>query len=596
MNRRIVSMLLALALVLGCTPVLAENAKHERVYAVTSADGAVKSLVDHIRLENADGLETLYDVTMLTCIKNIGGNETFTQNDRQLTWQANGKDIIYQGISDKTLPLTPVITVRLNGQEIPAAQLKDVAGTVEITVSFRQPEAIPHLAVSAFLLPETGITDLTMENASVFSLSGKQVLAGWGVPGSDAALNLPDSFSLRFEADHANFDWMMTFASADPIRAVCLELDSRINLDWHNEIAEATVLLKALQDGKPLPETAGLTKELPGQITELNNGLQSLNDGAQTLADSTAVLDTGLATLSANSEALNNGADAIFAVLLVTANQQLSASGLAEAGIEPPVLAADNYKEALTAAISQFDPEAVESAIRAEVASLVSAQVDANRAQIREGVTQAVQAQVLERVLTAAGLEMDAETYLSAVDARRVEAAVVQQVQAAVDGQMETEPVKTLIETTMTAQIDQLVSDNTEQVMAEDETVAAKLAQAQTAHDMLQGLLDQLNQVDAFVAGLKSYTGGVDEAAVGAAKLSAGAASLHDSGTDTLQTTILEVEASLAEKLLPWLTDDFATIVRVFENTRDMTQAAGYDLRPDGMDAGTVHIIRTDFY
>lgn len=161
---------------------------------------------------------------------------------------------------------------------------------------------------------------------------------------------------------------------------------------------------------------------------------------------------------------------------------------------------------------------------------------------------------------------------------------------------METEPVKALIETTMTAQIDQLVSDNTEQVMAEDETVAAKLAQAQTAHDMLQGLLDQLNQVDAFVAGLKSYTGGVDEAAVGAAKLSAGAASLHDSGTDTLQTTILEVEASLAEKLLPWLTDDFATIVRVFEDTRDMTQAAGYDLRPDGMDAETVHIIRTDFY
>lgn len=38
--------------------------------------------------------------------------------------------------------------------------------------------------------------------------------------------------------------------------------------------------------------------------------------------------------------------------------------------------------------------------------------------------------------------------------------------------------------------------------MAEDETVAAKMAQAQSAHDTLQGLLDQLDQVAAFVTGL----------------------------------------------------------------------------------------------
>ena len=65
MNKRIFSMLLAFSLVLGCASALAENTKHERVYAVTSADGAVQSLTDNIRLENADGLDTLSDMTYL---------------------------------------------------------------------------------------------------------------------------------------------------------------------------------------------------------------------------------------------------------------------------------------------------------------------------------------------------------------------------------------------------------------------------------------------------------------------------------------------------------------------------------------------------
>ena len=57
--------------------------------------------------------------------------ETFTQDEQQLIWQANGNSIIYQGTSDKELPLTPVVTVLLNGQEIPAAQLlKEATGTV----------------------------------------------------------------------------------------------------------------------------------------------------------------------------------------------------------------------------------------------------------------------------------------------------------------------------------------------------------------------------------------------------------------------------------------------------------------------------------
>ena len=206
-----------------------------------------------------------------------------------------------------------------------------------------------------------------------------------------------------------------------------------------------------------------------------------------------------------------------------------------------------------------------------------------------------VRAQVLGQVLAEAGMDMDAETYASAVEAGQVDEAARQQVQAAVDAQMETDAVKELIEAKTAEQIEQLVSDNTDQALATDETVAAKLAQAQEAHDTLQGLLDRLNGVNTFVTGLKTYTAGVDQAASGASDLSVGAATLHDSGTDPLQTTITDAEKEAAEKLLPILNGDVSTVLEAYNQLAGQTQVAGYDLRDEAWDTTTLYVIRTDF-
>ena len=258
-----------------------------------------------------------------------------------------------------------------------------------------------------------------------------------------------------------------------------------------------------------------------------------------------------------------------------------------------PVLTAENYTETLTGLIAQFDTEAVTAAARTQVEAVVRPQVEANEAQIRGAVTEAVRAQVLSQVLAGAGMEMDAETYLNAVKAGQVDETVQQQIQTAVDAQMQTDAVKELIDAQTAEQIEQLVSDNTDQALASDETVAARLAQAQAVHDSLQGLLDQLNEVSTFVTGLKTYTAGVDQAAAGAVDLSTGAAALHDSGTDPLLTTITGAEKSAAEKLLPLLTGDVSAALDALD--RMAGQAAGYDLRDEAWETTTLYVIRTDF-
>lgn len=355
MCKKIFALLLTLAMALGCVSALAENTKHERVYAVLAADGTLQSLTDNIRLENADGLDEIKDRTLLTGLQNVNGKETFTLDGETLTWKAGGNDITYQGTSDKPLPVTPVVTVHLDGEEIPAGALAEKAGRAELTVTYTQPEAVPHLAATVLLLPEYGVSNLVLENASVVSLTGRRAVIGWAVPGADAALELPESFTVSFDADHAKLGWMMTFASADPIDMACREAGSRIGFDLHTEMSEAASLLAALEKGETLPETVGKTKDLSAKINELNSGLTALNDGAQTLADGAAALDTGLATISENSGALNDGADAVFAAILNTANEQIKASGLADAGLTIPELTAENYKDTLGVAIAQLE-------------------------------------------------------------------------------------------------------------------------------------------------------------------------------------------------------------------------------------------------
>ncbi len=156
-----------------------------------------------------------------------------------------------------------------------------------------------------------------------------------------------------------------------------------------------------------------------------------------------------------------------------------------------------------------------------------------------------------------------------------------------------------------------------------------------SARESLTALKTQLDQVNAFVTGLKTYTDGVSQASAGAAELNAGltllntgAASLKDgaatlaagtetlaagsealatgaselaTGAETLETTgtavmkdkILEAEKALAEKLLPLASGDLTRALDLLDQARNNDQT-GYDLRPEDMKTVTVYIIRTD--
>ena len=75
--------------------------KEETVYVNADANGAVKLITVSDWLKNAGTTESLKDVSELDGIKNIKGEETFSESGDNLTWDTNGADIYYQGTTEK---------------------------------------------------------------------------------------------------------------------------------------------------------------------------------------------------------------------------------------------------------------------------------------------------------------------------------------------------------------------------------------------------------------------------------------------------------------------------------------------------------------
>ncbi len=566
--KRLFAVLLALTMTLSCVSALAETTKHERVFIVADPEGNVKTLTDNIRLENGDKLDELADRTMLMNIENVDGDETFTLDGETLTWKANGNDITYQGTSDKLPAILPSVRITLDGEPVTAAQLKDKTGEAVITVTYETNQQVPAIAVSLLPLPQTGVSDLKLTNATMLNEMGMQVLVGWAVPGVDAkvGIELPESFTASFHADHVDLNWMMTMTTADPIDSVLQRVDGKIQLDPRKVLEELPALLTAMKNGDalPAPENAK-AREIVAKLNELNDGITQLNDGAVQLKDGAAALsdgmsqaadgadalNAGLKQLTDNNELLNGGASQIFDAILNTANEQLAASGLDAAGIVLPALTQENYAEALDGALAQLSPEAVQETAKKKI---------------------------MEVVLEKANMNMTVEEYEAAVAEKKINP-----VQQGV--------IQGLVQTALKA-----------------DEVKEKLALAQTAYDSLTALKAQLDQLSQFVAGVKAYTDGVAQAAAGsdqlcagmtqlkdgAAQLKTGAETLQSAGTQTLKDTLTNAEKSAAGKLLPLVETVLPNALSLYESTRDNARNGGYDLRPDGMKVMTVYIIRTD--
>lgn len=293
-----------------------ETEKKETVYVFTGTDGAQQKVIVTDTVTNPDGLGSFADITSLSDIVNVKGNETFSQNGETITWQANGSDICYRGTTQAEVPVGVKVTYYLDGKEISAQELAGKSGKVTIRFDYynnqtdtatldgkEQEVVVPFAMVTAVLLDEEKFANIEVTHGKLLKEGNLSAAVLVAMPGVAQSLGLSSDYAADYAeitADMVDFSLMNTFTVATNSPFAGLTLSDEVNLDSLSEaftkLDDAT---EQLVDG---------AAKLHDGTGELLSGAKALADGAGTLADGAAVVSDNMAVLAGGAKALADGA------------------------------------------------------------------------------------------------------------------------------------------------------------------------------------------------------------------------------------------------------------------------------------------------
>ena len=320
------AMLLTAALTIpAAVPVAASESvadKEETVYVKTDASGEEKTVIVSDWLKNFAGEEEIKDATDLTDVENVKGNETFTRGKKHdITWNANGNDIYYQGSSDKNLPVSMKVTYYLDGKKIEPKKLIGKSGKVKIHYEYENHSEVtktingkqttiytPFTMITAAILNIDNFSNVKAKNGKVISDGSKHIVIGVAMPGLADSLNLkntsigsnfdiPEDFEITADVEDFQMTVTATVANSDTL--------SEFGLDDAADLSELTDSLKDLENATDkLCDGSG---KLVKGIEKLVTASSKLKSGSKQIAVSTKQLASGLDKLVNGSSALKSG-------------------------------------------------------------------------------------------------------------------------------------------------------------------------------------------------------------------------------------------------------------------------------------------------
>lgn len=308
--------------------------KDESVYLISDANGNVNKtiVVDH--LKNKDKKDTLEDASNLSDIENVKGKEKFTQSGDKLTWQADGKDIYYQGTATEEPPVTQKVTYYLDGKEISPEDLAGKSGKVKIrfdytnTTSYtetvngeKQTVSVPFAAITGLVLGD-GFENIEVTNGKAEVSDSSSVVLGYALPGLkdslgikdgdlDGDVNIPEYMEMTADVENFSMPAAMTFVVNASDYVSTDGIDTSDLDDMINDLKDAST---QLQDGsKTLAEGTDTLSDglstLQSKLGTFASGVGTLQSGLKTYTDGVSTLSGGLNTLGNSTGALVSGAD-----------------------------------------------------------------------------------------------------------------------------------------------------------------------------------------------------------------------------------------------------------------------------------------------
>lgn len=241
---------------------------------------------------NSDKENILNDLSDLLNIKNVNGDEAFTQDGNKLVWTSNGSDIYYQGESSKDLPVECSIKYELDGKEISAKDLAGKSGKVKIIIEYTNKDAhtvninginttlyTPFVAVLGTIINNDINRNIQITNGKVIDDGSKAIVIGFAMPGMQESLNISKSkFDIPNQIE-------ITMDSTD------FELGNLVTYVTPKIIEDDD--LDIFDD---LDKLYGSINTLQSSANELENGTKELKIGSEQLSSGATELKTGISS------------------------------------------------------------------------------------------------------------------------------------------------------------------------------------------------------------------------------------------------------------------------------------------------------------
>ena len=572
--------------------------KDETVYVLANADGSVKKIIVSDWIKNNGG-KTVSDKTELSDIKNVKGDESYVMDtDNMREWNADGKDIYYQGTISKALPVDLKVSYELDGKPVSAESLAGKSGKVTIRFDYTNNQYknvsidgkntkiyVPFVMLTGLLLDNDIFTNVEISNGKIINDGDRIIAAGFALPGMQENLNLsrdkvdiPDFVEITADVNNFALSNTLTVAANSIISDLDVsKLDSADDLQ--TSLTELSSAMSKLLDGSS--ELYGGLSKLLLKSNELISGVDKLANGASALSDGAAALSAGLSELVSNNDTLHAGAKQVFDTLLSTVSQKLK-----DNGITVDTLTVENYKTVIGGLL-----ENPTDSQKAELINIADAALNAKLSAI--GVPQNYYGAV--KVLLATILS-SGETQESAMA----------EIAAMLQNIRDPQNAAAIGAAAATAE-----SENGKQII---NAFCLNLAN-QTLEPTVKEAVAQLDSYNEFYKGVLAYTAGAKQAYDGSTELKNGAKELSDGanalksgssqlvggvqqltdGSKRLADGLKEFNEKGISKLTSLAGDDLGSLVTrikaTVEVSRDYKSFAGI---ADGTDGDVKFIYRTD--
>ena len=537
--------------------------KTETVYVKADAEGNVQDISVETVLKNRNNGEELPDYSNLSDIKNMVGDEEFTQDsDGTILWENNGEDISYKGKSSESLPVSVKISYYLDGKQAAPEEIAGKSGSVRIRFDYENHTSetvtvggktvdvqTPFVLLSVMFLPSDTFSNIKVTNGKVMTSGDDNIVIGYASPGLADSLKL-ESYGptedisipeyVEVTADASEFELGFTATVVTP--GVFADMDTE-NLDDVDELIDD---MDTLTDASS-QLVSGTSEFLSGMKTfetymaEYIKGVGTVKDGSDALTEGIAALNENKAALQSGAEALQSGWEGLNGALAQISLPTVQGAGASGGDLETEAwealkaLAADGEKLAgFLTSISETLAEVQTIAdSAADYAAAVQEKSEAAQSNLSSVDLSDTEAAASAKAKEQAGSALDAafasipEEQLSAEEKARIRAAAVD----GIDVSGTASEARNYIAAAMTElneipafEVPELTVDASgiEEVVAD---MTAKMKILETYSENLSGVAGQISSMVAALENLKSSVG---QLASGSKQLTEGITAFND--------------------------------------------------------------------